>query len=66
MSVYFVLVQMACLALIYLFMRLDWRQLLEQRKLRWAGKRGSQYLAPGSQSGSHGTPHQASTGSMRR
>jgi hypothetical protein len=39
MSVYFILVQVACLALIYVFMRLDWRALLQKGKLRWAGKR---------------------------
>jgi uncharacterized membrane protein YdjX (TVP38/TMEM64 family) len=66
MSVYFVLVQIACLALIYVFMRVDWRRLLQEHKLRWAGKKSSQYLVPSSQSGSHGAPHQAGTGAGRR
>jgi hypothetical protein len=34
-SVYFVLTQLALLALVYLFMRIDWQVLLEQRKLKW-------------------------------
>jgi hypothetical protein len=43
MSVYFILVQVACLALLYLFTRIDWRRLLEERKLRWAEKRSTQF-----------------------
>ncbi len=46
MSVYFILVQVACLALVYLFMRIDWRALLQERKLRWAGKKSGQFSAP--------------------
>ncbi|HJS97708.1 MAG TPA: hypothetical protein VJ756_01365 [Terriglobales bacterium] len=65
MSVYFVLVQIACLALIYVFMRIDWRRLLQERKLRWAGKRSSQYLVPSSQSASCDTRQKAGTGSAR-
>ncbi|HKW67872.1 MAG TPA: hypothetical protein VJP04_11330 [Terriglobales bacterium] len=66
MSVYFVLVQVACLALIYVFMRVDWRQLLQERKLRWTGKRSSQYLAPSSQSASRSAQQPARTGPDRR
>ena len=46
MSAYFIAVQVACLALLYFFTRIDWRWLLEERKLRWAGKRKIAYLAP--------------------
>src|SRR5512146_1228372 len=49
MSVYFIVVQVACLALIYLFTRIDWRALLGERKLRWAGKRGAQFSVAGAQ-----------------
>ena len=49
MSVYFVLVQAACLALIVVFMRIDWRRLIEERKLRWVGKGSSKYAVPGTQ-----------------
>ncbi|HEV2118098.1 MAG TPA: hypothetical protein VGR48_18825 [Terriglobales bacterium] len=49
MSLYFVLVQVACLAAIYLFTRIDWRRLLEERKLHWVGKRSAVRLAPSSQ-----------------
>ena len=34
-SVYFVLTQLALLSLVYVFMRIDWRVLLEQGKWRW-------------------------------
>ena len=43
MSVYFVLVQVACLALLYVFTRIDWRRLLQEHRLGWVGKRSSQY-----------------------
>lgn len=43
MSVYFIVVQLACLALIYVFTRVDWRALLQERKLRWARKKTSEY-----------------------
>jgi hypothetical protein len=49
MSVYFVLVQLASLAALYVFTRVDWRRLLEERKLHWAGKRSSKCLAPSTQ-----------------
>ena len=34
-SIYFVLTQLALLALVYAFARLDWPRLLRERKLRW-------------------------------
>ncbi len=43
MSAYFILVQLACLAMIYVFTRVDWRMLLQERKLRWMGKKTSEY-----------------------
>ena len=46
MSAYFVLVQLACLALIYVFTRVDWRTLLQERKLRWMGKKAANCLGP--------------------
>ena len=49
MSMYFVLVQLACLAAVYVFTRIDWRRLLEERKLHWAVRRSSKSLAPGTQ-----------------
>lgn len=47
MSVYFILVQVACLALVYLFMRIDWRRLLEEGKLRWVEKKIAHFSVPG-------------------
>jgi hypothetical protein len=44
MSAYFILVQVACLILIYVFMRVDWWALLQERKLRWVGKKTSNRL----------------------
>lgn len=55
MSAYFIAVQVACLALIYVFTRIDWRRLLEERKLRWAVKKSSQSLAPGSRLPANGS-----------
>ena len=55
MSVYFILVQVACLALIYLFTRLDWRSLLQEHKLRWARKKSSQRSATSVQQPALGT-----------
>ena len=43
MSAYFILVQLACLAMIYVFTRVDWRMLLQERKLCWMGKKTSEY-----------------------
>ena len=37
-SVYFVLTQLALLAVVYAFTRLDWKLLLQQRKWRWLPK----------------------------
>ena len=39
MSAYFIAVQVVCLALVYLFTRIDWRRLLQERKLAWAVKK---------------------------
>jgi uncharacterized membrane protein YdjX (TVP38/TMEM64 family) len=56
MSVYFVLVQIACVALIYVFMRIDWRRLLQERKLCWAGKGSSKNPASSTQFRGTGAP----------
>jgi hypothetical protein len=39
MSAYFVAVQVACLAAVYVFTRIDWQRLLQEHKLRWAGRK---------------------------
>jgi hypothetical protein len=41
LSVYFVLTQLALLALVYAFTRIDWRLLLRKRKWRWLPKGNS-------------------------
>ena len=38
LSVYFVASQILLLSLIYIFMRVDWRMLVKERKFRWAAK----------------------------
>lgn len=38
MSAYFVAVQVACLAAVYVFTRIDWRRLLQEHKLSWTRK----------------------------
>jgi|SRR5579871_950599 len=45
MSLYFILVQVTCLIVIYLFTRIDWRVLLREHKLRWMSRRSSRPLA---------------------
>ena len=65
MSVYFIAAQVACLALIYVFMRIDWRRLLEERKLRWAGKKKTG-LRPSFQLPVPGRGKQAGSGPHRR
>lgn len=35
LSGYFIITQLALLALVYLLMKFDWKMLIEQRKLRW-------------------------------
>jgi hypothetical protein len=37
-SVYFVLTQLALLAVVYVFMRVDWKVVLQKRKWRWLPK----------------------------
>jgi len=37
-SVYFVLTQIALMALVYLFAKVDWNFALQQKKLRWLPK----------------------------
>ena len=37
-SVYFVLTQLALLGLVYIFTRIDWKTLLQERRWKWLGK----------------------------
>jgi hypothetical protein len=38
LSIYFVISQIALLSVIYIFMRIDWRMLFAERKLKWMTK----------------------------
>src|SRR6516164_3058900 len=40
-SVYFVLTQLTLIAIVYAFVRVDWKLLLQERKLRWMHRKGA-------------------------
>jgi membrane protein DedA with SNARE-associated domain len=51
-SIYFVATQILLLSLIYLFTRVDWRALLNERKLRWVTRPPSRPQGPAEKSSS--------------
>lgn len=44
LGIYFVLAQIGLLVLIYLFAKVDWKSLLDEKKLRWAKADGASYM----------------------
>ena len=40
-SVYFVLTQLTLIAIVYAFVRVDWKLLLQERKLQWTHRKGA-------------------------